>query len=376
MFSKSTYQSLNVIEIKQSHIENNLKVIQELQPTHTIIPVVKSNAYGHGLEQITKILSNIRSVRIPLIAVDSYPEYQIVRATTQIPILVFWETLAKNYSLYNNKHTHIAVGSMITLQWLIDTQKKWNIHLFLNTGMNREGVQYEELQPILDILSQHKKITVIGVMSHLVNADLQEDTFTEQQITTFKKMYDYIHSYGHNPKYIHISNSAWLVKIKDPLFTASRSWLAIYGYNPLEKNDPQYHKYHDLQPALRLTSTVTALQHLEPEEWVSYGLTWNTKKKTTIATLPIGYHEWLPRKAGEWYIVYKDNHWFPIRGRVCMNLSCIEIGKKTIKIGDSVEIIGRDKKKKNTIEELNTINKAISYTNLISLHSNIKRIIV
>ena len=137
----SSYQSLNTLEINKAHIEHNLSLLQKLQPNHIIIPVVKSNAYGHGLKHIAGILNKISSQQIPLIAVDSYPEYQIVADTTDKTILVLGETLPANYSLYNPHRVHLAVGSLEVLQSLIQTNKKRNIHLFLNTGMNREGFQ-------------------------------------------------------------------------------------------------------------------------------------------------------------------------------------------------------------------------------------------
>ena len=137
----SSYQSLNTLEIKRSHIEHNLTILQKLQPNHIIIPVVKSNAYGHGLKQICKILNTITNQNLPLIAVDSYPEYQIVADTTDKNILVLGETLPTNYSLYNPHRVHLSVGSLEVLQSLIQTNKKRTIHLFLNTGMNREGFQ-------------------------------------------------------------------------------------------------------------------------------------------------------------------------------------------------------------------------------------------
>ena len=88
MLPTSSYESLNVIEIKKDHIIHNFRHIQSLQPHQTIIPVVKSNAYGHGLPQICTILNTFSNKELPLIAVDSYPEYQIVTDTTDKNILV------------------------------------------------------------------------------------------------------------------------------------------------------------------------------------------------------------------------------------------------------------------------------------------------
>ncbi len=372
----SSYQSLNTISISTSRISQNLSLLQSLQPDQTLIPVVKSNAYGHGLKQMCKILNTIKDINIPLIAIDSYPEYQIVANETDKDILVLWETLSSNYHLYNPQRTHLAVGTLEVLQTLIDTKKHRNIHLFLNTGMNREGFQIQELQQALDFLKTTNHIRVVGIMSHLANADMSDNNFTKQQVEIFKKFYQTIIDAGHTPSYVHIANSAGISKIHNTLFTASRTGLAMYGYNPLETDDEYYSSYTWLQPALRLTSTITSLQYLQAGEWASYGLTWTTDRPTTLATLPIGYNESLPRLAGTWYTVYHQDHALPLRGRICMNLCSCDINDLPLHIGDQIEIIWWDESKENTIWHLSRLTQTIPYTILTGLNSGLKRVIV
>lgn len=84
----SAYQSLNTIRISTSRISQNLSVVQHLQPHHILIPVIKSNAYGHGIRQMCTIFNSIKNIHLPLLAVDSYPEYQIVADRTDKNILV------------------------------------------------------------------------------------------------------------------------------------------------------------------------------------------------------------------------------------------------------------------------------------------------
>jgi len=109
--------------------------------------------------------------------------------------------------------------------------------------MNREGFQEDTLQQALDLLKTTKYIHVVGVMSHLANADMNDNNFTKQQVEIFKKFYQTIIDAGHTPSYVHIANSAGISKINDPLFTASRTGLAMYGYNPLEPDDEYYSSY-------------------------------------------------------------------------------------------------------------------------------------
>jgi len=157
----SPYHSLNNIFIHSRNLLHNLSYLQSLKPNDTIIPVLKSNAYGHGLKQVCQILSQTNKKQCPLIAIDSYPEYQIIRDYTDKDILVMGETRGENYTLYNPKRTHIAIGSLTTFKALLQTQKPYKVHLFLNTGMNREGFQQNELQTALNLLNSSKSSSVI-----------------------------------------------------------------------------------------------------------------------------------------------------------------------------------------------------------------------
>jgi len=105
----SSYKSLNTIFVYEKNIVNNLEYLQSLKPEDTIIPVLKSNAYGHGLKQVCKILSTTDNAQYPLIAVDSFPEYQIVRDETKKDILILGETRPENYSLYNPSRSHLCI---------------------------------------------------------------------------------------------------------------------------------------------------------------------------------------------------------------------------------------------------------------------------
>ncbi|USN57058.1 MAG: alanine racemase [Candidatus Peribacteria bacterium] len=315
---RSDYTSLNTIEIYADNLVHNFHTLQKLHTTnhapHTIIPVLKSNAYGHGLREVCQIIQKfIPQDQCPLIAVDSYPEYQIVRDTTDRDILILGEQLPSNYHLYDPRRTHFAVGSLTNIQALIDTDKPRNIHLFLNTGMNREGFQEQDIPQVIQLFTScppyeggrseatggfcHNKIKIVGIMSHFANADQINDSYNQTQIDRFKTIYQQIEeglsltAYSCQPQYIHINNSAGISKNHDPFFTASRAGLAFYGYNPLESDDPHYPDYHDLRPALRLISTITSIQHLQPGESISYGHKWTTSEPTTIATIPFGYHE-------------------------------------------------------------------------------------
>lgn len=142
-------QSMNWVELDSATLVNNYRYLQSLHPDDVLIPVLKSNAYGHGLREICRIL---KKVKPDLVAVDSYPEYQIVRDGLSSDILIIGEMDHSAYRQLDPKRAVLAVYRVDTLQHLISLGKKRRIHLFLNTGMNREGLQQDQLDEFLVLL--------------------------------------------------------------------------------------------------------------------------------------------------------------------------------------------------------------------------------
>lgn len=129
-FIQPRLQALNTIEIDRQTILNNLVYLQSLRVDHAVFPVLKSNAYGHGLRQISTIL---KDSSVPYICVDSFPEYQIVKDFSNKKVLVMGETFHQNYRYYNHRHATLVVYTLPTLKALAELKVPFCIHLFLNT---------------------------------------------------------------------------------------------------------------------------------------------------------------------------------------------------------------------------------------------------
>lgn len=282
-------EPMNIIHIDKKALLDNFAYLNSLQPHARLFPVVKSNAYGHGLDQILQVY---KKIEVPYLVVDSFPEYNIIQRHSNHNVLILGETYSKNYKEFDLKRSAFAVYNGETLHGLGKLKKNLKIHLFLNTGMNREGIQPAHLLSILETLKQYPKITVEGVMSHLHSADSPN---IQQQITLFKQMYYQILEYGHAPQWRHIGASAGLLKMEDDFFNAYRPGLALYGYNPLSPEDPCFEKGEKLKPALSLSSVIVALNELQTGEGVSYNHTRKVPQKGVTATIPFGYFEGLPR---------------------------------------------------------------------------------
>lgn len=366
---KPQTETLNTIFISREKVLKNIDFIQDLQKESALFPVLKSNAYGHGIVQMLEIF---KKKDFPYVVVDSFPEYQIVHKKSKLPILLLGETLKENYKFFDTKRTAFAVYNSETLEYLWKMWKKIFIHVFLNTGMNREWIKEEWLNSFLLSLKQFPNILLEWVMSHFYSADKKDNSSINEQITLFKKMYKKIEEFGFAPKWRHIGASAWILQMNDGFFNAFRPWIICYWYNPLEFELPW--KTDRLEPALSLISRVVSIQDIKKWEWISYSHNWKAEKEEKVATIAFGYAEWFFRSlSGKLFFSHK-NQIFQQIGNICMNLS-IFLADENIKIWDKITVISCDKNTNNSINYIAKSAQTIPYEILVKLDKGIRRVV-
>jgi alanine racemase len=371
---KPRYQTLNEIEIKREAILHNYKILQKNQESAVILPVLKSNAYGHGLKELCQILNDSEA---PMVVVDSFPEAQIVYRYFKRKVLILGEMPDKAYSYCNLKRTEFCVYNKESLTALAKLGKA-RIHLFINSGMNREGIKDLKLF-LADNLETLKKLEIIGFCSHLSSAEENSDA-NKTQLSKFLSDLEILHLAGFDPKTVHLGNSAAIFSLKHSSLTAYRSGLALYGFSPFTENSSYYEQTKALLPALKLNSTIVSIQQVNALDPVSYNETYKAESFGKIAVIPFGYYEGLPRtlsnKASFIWEKAGKRQYLKIAGRVCMNLCCLEIKDYSIKIGDKIEIISLNKNDKNSLNNLSKEAGLISYEFLVKINSNIRRVII
>ena len=368
---KPNIEPMNRIYISKSNILFNYKYLQSLKPNTDLFPVIKSNAYGHWIDQILQIY---KGLPIKYMVVDSFPEYSIVMRHSKFNVLLLGETLPVNYKKFNFKRTTFCVYNLETLQTLAKLNKKLKIHLFLNTWMNREWIDADLLPNALEFLKDYPKIEIEWVMSHLFSANKMD---IEKQVDAFKMMYQLVLDYWHSPTYRHIWASIWMLKLQDEFFNAYRPWLALYGYNPLPEEDSNFDLWEKLQPALSLSSIIVSINSVPYNEWVSYDPQWRQLDKSDkiTVTVPFGYAEWMPRSVREKIEIEHESENLKQIGNVCMNLSCYMWNEKVL-IWDKVWLLKRDQNWLNSINSWAKAAGTIPYEILVHLDKGIRREIV
>ena len=373
---KPNYQTLNRVEIQAEAIRHNFNLLQSQQPQAQIIPVLKSNAYGHGLKEICSILNKMK---VNIVAIDSLPEAQIAYRQFNGKVLLIGEMPIAAYRYLRWDRTEICVYNSATIRFLKTLGVRAHVHIFVNSGMNREGIK-----DLPNFWREHSDcwphLKIVGLCSHLADAEGDGKINTDQQNKFFKDL-NFLHQQGVYPNLVHLGNSAGVFTLNDERLTAFRPGLSIYGYNPFVQSSPYFLKAKDLQPALSLISTIVSVQKVAQGELVSYNAGYRPSQDTQIAVIPFGYYEGLDRRlsnVASFEILLPDKIVAAkSAGKICMNMCCLDVGRgEPINTGMEVVLISADKEKINSLENLAHQQGSIIYELLVKIQPNIRRVLV
>lgn len=371
---RRTYRTLNYITLHRARVLDNFARIQRQHPHMRIMPVLKANAYGHGLKEMAQILNE---ADCDLLAVDGYFEAGKVRFTTKHKLLVLGYILPENIPVLDTKRCSFVVQDLQVLHAFGSLNRPVRIHVEINTGMNRLGIALSDIPAYLEALRRYPKLELEGVMTHLADADNEaDDTYTARQVADFDACMQIIVAAGCTPRYVHVAQTAGSTKAKSAYANAIRLGIGLYGINPLAKNDPQYHELQDLKPVLTLTSTIIKTMQLKAGDKVSYNGTFTAPRAMRIGVLPLGYYEGIPRELSNIGVVTSNTRVLPIVGRICMNHTMIDLKDTQLQTGDEVTVFDADFTQPNAIAAVCTAHHLFPYVVLVKLSSSIRRRII
>lgn len=368
---ESEFATHNRIEVSGSAIRHNLAVFKHLS-NQMVIPVLKGNAYGHGIRQVATAL---KGADIPYIAVDGYFEALRVREVSRQPVLVMGAIKPENFKRMKYDNFAFVVQDAETIKALGATGKRVNVHLEVNTGMNRYGAHPGEAAELTKLILCYKNLYLEGVMSHLADSDGDDPATVNQATEDFDACVEQVRAAGGNPAYLHVAQSAGSLKAASKHANAIRLGIGLYGVNPFPHKHELYKVLDELRPALRLVSTITKVTHLQKGDRVSYNYTFTAPKKMTIGVLPLGYYEGVNRALSNKGVAKIGQTFTPIVGRVCMNHTMISLDGVRAKVGDEVVVYSNNPADKNAIDRIAQDYDLFNYTLLTSLSHDVRRVL-
>ena len=364
------YKPLNRIEISRSALKHNYVYLNSLDKKIKIAPVLKSNAYGHGITLIAKELDSYNS---PLFCVDSlYEAYELLKIRIKTPILIMGYFNPKSLQTKRLPFS-FAVFTKEQVISINKYQPQAKIHIFVDTGMHREGIPINELEDYLFFIKSKTNLKIEGLMSHLAMSENPKILNTKRQIKTFKNALAIMNKNNIFPKWVHFANSSGILNsnaYEDMLSNLSRTGLALYGIDPVGKNKK-------LMPILRLITRIIEIKEIQKGDYVGYNFSFKAKKDMKIAILPIGYNDGVDLRLSNLGCVKIGRKYCSIIGRVSMNITTIDVSNiENIHLGQEVVVYSRKKEDKNSIENVAKQIGTMPYEILVHLASSTKRVLV
>lgn len=372
---------LTWLEINRSALRHNLQEFRRIVgPKTKIMAVIKSNAYGHGFLEIAKFYDTNKDV--DLLAVANLDEALALRQNKikkSIFILTFFEPQKlKTVPAKFWKDMAIPIYDLKTAQLANQLAQKQGIkikiHLKVDTGTSRIGFLPNELltKKTLKMLKTLKNIKIGGLFSHLAASE-ENLNYTKKQLKTFSQIISRLKEQGIDPPLKHISCTAASLVVPKSHFNIARIGLGLYGLWP----SPQTKNRNgvDLKPALSWHTRLIQVKKIPKNTPVGYGCTYITKRSTLLGIIPVGYWDGFDRKLSNGGQVLFKGQKRPILGRICMNLTMVDLTGLSAKVGDKVTLLGRQGK--NTITAENLANKigTINYEVVTRINPLIPRIV-
>jgi alanine racemase len=356
-----------VAEIDLNALSHNLEIVKKKTKNRAILAVVKADAYGHGLIDVAKHLLKSGASMLGVAFVEE--AVTLRESRIRAPILVFFDPHSIDHFFKHNLTP--VIYDFKSAKAFSDKAYKYNrkiaVHIKVDTGMGRVGLRFESaLSEILKI-AEMKNLQLEGVMSHLSDADLKDKDFTAVQHKRFVELIKALKKKKLHFKYSHIANSAATLRFPQLYLDMVRPGIMLYGYGPERK------KY--LKPVLSLKSKIIFIKKVPPGTPISYGRTFITKRKSTIATIPIGYADGYNRKLSNNGEVLINGTLAPVVGRVCMDTIMVDVTNiSRAQENTEVVLIGKQGIEKITAQDIADRVGTIPYEVLTSIGQRVKRI--
>jgi len=354
-------------EISLNALTHNLNVVSRKTGTSRILAVIKANAYGHGAVKVAEHL--IRKGVSNLGVAYTNEAITLREAGITTPILVFFDRDNTDACLeYDLTPT---VFDLETARKLSAGAHRKNIqipvHIKIDTGMGRIGFDIRTAYEAIIKISSLKNIKLEGLMSHFSEADLQDKDFVNFQLKSFKSLAGKLKQIKIRFKYLHMANSAAVLTMPDAHLNMVRPGIMLYGYGCCTSDK--------LKPVMSLKSRIVFLKKVPSGTPISYNRTFVTKRKSIIATIPVGYADGYNRKLSNQGEVLINGRRAPVVGRVCMDTTMVDVTDVPgVNYTSEVVIMGRQGREHITADDIAEKTGTIPYEVLTSVGQRIKRI--
>lgn len=369
----------NKITINKKALHTNISIFEKLVENDVdICGVVKANAYGHGVKEVVNVL--LENKKITWWAVNSFEEAVEVRGLdAKRPILILCDVPSEQFEQVAQYNFSLVISHKDQIQKLGKLKKDIFVHIKIDTGVGRLGVQVSGLKDLLQEIQKYNNIYIQGVMSHFANAeDVLVQDYALQQIERFEEAREIMRSALGQQKLeeiiFHMSATAATLLLPQAHYNMVRIGIGLYGLWPSHETKLSFYKEHnyvpDLQPILGWQSRIIHLKKMDKGEYIGYGCTYQLKRDSLIATLPIGYYEGYNRLLSNNADVIIHGQRCAVVGRVSMHMITVDVTDlEYVNVYDEVGIVEQE----ITLDELAQKSQTINYEFVTRLNGKMQR---
>ena len=360
--------------ISSQALAANFRAFRHHVKSARIMPVLKADAYGHGLLQCARLFGDLGADSFGVAFVEE--GITLRRAGFRQPVLVLGGIVGSQISLFLEHDLDMTASSVFKLDAINETAagmgRRARVHLKIDTGMNRIGQSWRTVTALFEAAKRCTHVEIAGIYSHLAVAEDFHSDFSELQIARFRRVLDEAESLGLSVGLRHIANSAGAIRFPDAHFDMIRPGIGLFGLHAA----PELQEIFPLEPALWLISEIVYMKRVRKGEGVSYGLMWNAPEDLWLATVAVGYGDGYPRLLGRGASVLIGGKRYPIVGAVCMDQLMVNLGKDRYRVGEPVVLWGKQGQEEITLWDLCKPSGFIPYELPILLTGRVPRVYV
>lgn len=338
------------------------------------MPVLKADAYGHGLLHCARLFGDLGADSFGVAFVEE--GISLRRAGFHQPVLVLGGIVGSQISLFLEHNLDMTASSVFKMEAIDEAAagsgRRARVHLKIDTGMNRIGQNWRTVTQLLEAAKRCTHVEIAGIYSHLAAAEDFASDFSELQIARFRRVLDEAETVGLSVGLRHLANSAGAIRFPDAHFDMIRPGIGLFGLHAA----PELQNDFPLTPAMSLISEIVYTKRVRKGEGVSYGLTWTAPEDVWIATVAVGYGDGYPRLIGRGANVLIGGKRYPIVGAVCMDQLMVNLGQDRYRVGEPVVMWGKQGSEEISLWELCTPSGFIPYELPIFLTGRVPRVFV
>lgn len=368
-------------EISKEALQNNYKTLRDIFKPSKVAPVLKANAYGHGLEVAYEALAPLDP---PILCVNYFFEAARLRELGyKNRIISVGPSFLEDLEPARKIGAEITIGGEDLLEEWLSLENKGKIHLKFDTGLSRQGLypeKAEEYSKKIDNFSSFLQ----GISMHFANVeDVTKQSYAKKQLSSFLEVKNIFQKAFGSSFECHSAASAPSLLMQEGRFDFCRVGISLYGFWPSDLTKLSFlsmkpSQLPSLEPVLTWKTKIASVRKIKKGTPVGYGCTYTATQEMTIAVIPIGYYEGLPRyisNRGAYVLVQGKP--CALLGRICMNMSIIDVSNcSVVKTGDEVVLIGKQEDSEIRAETLAEWSGTIQYEIVTRIHESVERRLV